>query len=169
MSKRDAIGAHVKIAYDNLLSVKALIEALGYKDRNSCIILFGAAENLVMAALKSEDIPNSQWRGSAQHQIDRMVDFLPDECSLKEKLRCLDPLTAYATTYRYPTVSGKAPKPMSEQDTRKMAITLAGLVKTYCEHFGIELKQDNPKSLHAKPMREPSFEQTREPAAPAPC
>ncbi|MBO9428288.1 hypothetical protein [Sulfitobacter sp. R18_1] len=163
MGKRNEIGAHVKIAFDNLCSVKAL----GFEDRNSCMILFYAAENLLMATFKAEDIPNSQWRGSAQHQLDRMVDLLPDECYLKEKFRILDPLTAYATTYRYPTVSGKAMKPMTAEETKRMATTLAGLVSKYCKHFGVDLKQESPKSLHAKPMREPSFEQAPEPAAPS--
>ena len=162
MAKRDEIGAHVKLAFDNLRSVKAL----GFSDRNSCMILFYAAENLLMASFKAENIHNSQWRGSAQHQLDRMVDLLPDECFVKDQLRSLDPLTAYATTYRYPTVSGKAVKPMNSEDTRKMATTLASLVSKYCKYYGIDLKKQSPRSLHAKPMRADDVDQTPKPSGP---
>lgn len=159
MGKREEIGAHVKIAFDNLCSVKAL----GFEDRNSCMILFYAAENLLMATFKAEGIPNSQWRGSAQHQIDRMVDLLPDECLLKERFRSLDPLTAYATTYRYPTVSGKAPQPMTAQQTGDMARNLAGVLAECRKHFGVNLKHDSPKALHSRPLRAEGQEKSPEP------
>ena len=163
MGKRNEIGAHVKIAFANLRSVKALAEVNGWDDRNICSTLFYAAENLIMATFKTEGIPNSQWRGSAQHQIDRMVDLLPDDCAQKDRMRCLDPLTAYATTYRYPTVSGVAPEPMKPDMSKLMANELAQLLSEFVKHFGVDLKQDKPRSLHAKPFRAPKPEYDPEP------
>jgi len=41
------------------------------------------------------------------HQLDRMVDSIPDENPVKRKLREIQGLEIYATSYRYPTTVGR--------------------------------------------------------------
>jgi hypothetical protein len=44
---------------------------------------------------------------TADHNIEALVDELPVDDPWRMKLRVLEPLSAYATTYRYPSPTGK--------------------------------------------------------------
>ena len=46
-------------------------------------------------------------RVTAEHNIEALVDELPAEDARRAKLRGLEPLSAYATAYRYPSPAGK--------------------------------------------------------------
>jgi len=46
-------------------------------------------------------------RVTADHNIEAQIDELPADDAWRTKLRVLEPLAAYATTYRYPSPTGK--------------------------------------------------------------
>lgn len=106
MAKATKIASHVRIALADLVSAKKL----GFDDRNSAQLLFYAAENLLMATMTSEGIDLGEIRKKiGNHQLDRMIDQLPSDCIVKKKFEDVIELTAYATTFRYPTPSGNIP------------------------------------------------------------
>src|SRR3954469_25288917 len=59
-----------------------------------------AAEKIIRAVLTSEG-----KTAGIKHQLDELVDVIPDENPLKPGLRAIQGLTDYATSYRY-----RAPK-----------------------------------------------------------
>ena len=61
-----------------------------------------AAEKLVKAVRLSRNL-----RATADHNIEILVDELPVDDPWRAKLRVLEPLSTYATTYRYPSPTGK--------------------------------------------------------------
>jgi HEPN domain-containing protein len=61
-----------------------------------------ASEKLVKAVRLSRGL-----RVTADHDLEALVDELPHDDPWRAKLRVLEPLSAYATTYRYPSPMGK--------------------------------------------------------------
>lgn len=61
-----------------------------------------AAEKLVKAVRLGRGL-----RVTADHNIEALVDELPADDPWQTKLRVLEPLAAYATTYRYPSPTGR--------------------------------------------------------------
>lgn len=60
-----------------------------------------AAEKLVKAVRLTHGL-----RVTAEHNLEVLVDELPDE-AWRAKLAVLEPLSSYATAYRYPSPTGK--------------------------------------------------------------
>jgi HEPN domain-containing protein len=83
-----------------------VLEARG--SRNAFYHLEQAAEKVTRAVLTSEG-----QHGGTGHQLHMMIAQIPDENPLKAGLRAVEHLSAYATTYRYPTSVGRviAPPP----------------------------------------------------------
>ena len=61
-----------------------------------------ASEKLVKAVRLSRGL-----RVTADHALEALVDELPHGDPWRAKLRAVEPLSAYATTYRYPSPTGK--------------------------------------------------------------
>jgi hypothetical protein len=60
-----------------------------------------AAEKLIRAVLTSEKV-----HAGVRHQLDEMVSLIPEENPIKPRLRELQQLSTYATSYRYTTPTG---------------------------------------------------------------
>ena len=71
-------------------------------DRFAAFHLQQASEKLVMAVRLSRGL-----RVTADHALEALVDELPHGDPWRAKLRAVEPLSAYATTYRYPSPTGK--------------------------------------------------------------
>ncbi len=150
MSKARVIGSHAKLALDNLLSVKTL----GPSDRNSVMLLFYAAENLLMAVLTSENIDLGVLRRkTGNHQLDRMIDALPDACTVKTDFAGVAELTAYATTFRYPTPGGRIPVSPERGDVEKWYRHLIGILNSCTQHFQVDRKDTEPVAGYDGPFR----------------
>src|SRR5438874_2447288 len=67
-------------------------------NRNAIYLCAQSAEKLIRAILTSEG-----KHAGIKHQLQEMVDQVPDENPLKTLLREIEPLAAFATSYRYPT------------------------------------------------------------------
>jgi HEPN domain-containing protein len=81
-----------------------------------------AAEKLVKAVRLERGL-----RVTADHNIEALVDELPADDPWRTKLRVLEPLSAYATTYRYPSPTGKRKGGPSNDEVVLWIKTIAGL------------------------------------------
>jgi HEPN domain-containing protein len=117
------IASTLKIAAEDLQGARLLRAT---NNRNAFYLLEQAAEKIIRAILSSEDIA-----GNIRHQLADFVDLIPDANPLKTKLRDIEELAIYATTYRYATSKGKVPKspPAEEFDrlAKKVEELLAGV------------------------------------------
>jgi HEPN domain-containing protein len=81
-----------------------------------------AAEKLVKAVRLGRGL-----RVTADHNIEALIDELPADDPWRTKLRVLEPLSAYATTYRYPSPTGKRKGGPSNDEVLVWIRTIAGL------------------------------------------
>jgi hypothetical protein len=65
-------------------------------------VLTGRGEKVIRAVLTAEG-----KHAGIRHLLDEMVDQVPDANPLKPALRAIQNLGSYATTYRYPTATGR--------------------------------------------------------------
>lgn len=80
------------------------------------------AEKLVKAVRLAAGL-----RVTADHNLEVLVDELPHGDPWRTKLRVLEPLSAYATTYRYPSPTGKRKGGPNSDDVRVWMQTIAAL------------------------------------------
>ncbi|HEX3476793.1 MAG TPA: HEPN domain-containing protein [Kofleriaceae bacterium] len=81
-----------------------------------------AGEKLVKAVRLSRGL-----RVTADHDLETLVDELPQDDPWRVKLHALEPLSAYATTYRYPSPTGKRKGGPSADEVLVWVKTIAGL------------------------------------------
>jgi len=81
-----------------------------------------ASEKLVKAVRLSRGL-----RVTADHDLEALVDELPHDDAWRAKLRALEPLSAYATTYRYPSPTGKRKGGPSNDEVLVWIKAIAGL------------------------------------------
>ncbi len=68
-----------------------------------------------------------------------MVNLLPDANALKERFRKIEHLTSYATSYRYPTPTGRVPATPSPDELARLIDETGDLLGDVAERFGIDL------------------------------
>jgi HEPN domain-containing protein len=81
-----------------------------------------ASEKLVKAVRLSRGL-----RVTADHDLEALVADLPPDDPWRAKLRVLEPLSAYATTYRYPSPMGKRKGGPSNDEVVVWIKAIAGL------------------------------------------
>ena len=81
-----------------------------------------ASEKLVKAVRLSRGL-----RVTADHDLEALVDDLPHDDPWRAKLRVLEPLSAYATTYRYPSPMGKRKSGPTNDEVVVWIKAIAGL------------------------------------------
>src|SRR5438045_3266459 len=101
MSAERLIANLLRVAREDLAGAEILAAA---GNRNAIYLCSQAAEKLIRAVLTSEG-----KHGGIKHQLQDMVDMIPNENPLKSALREIEPLAAYTTSYRYPTTVGRIP------------------------------------------------------------
>jgi HEPN domain-containing protein len=134
MSVEQQIAAFLRIAAEDLEGAELLWRS---KNRNAWYLCEQAAEKLIRAVLTAEG-----KRGGLGHRLDELVDQLPDENPFKASLRDIEGLTAYATSFRYPTTSGKIPPVRG--DLTAFLGKVDRLLKVLSEAFGVDLAGDGP-------------------------
>lgn len=153
MAKNLTIGTHLKLAHNKLRASRVLLNA-GIETEVP-LTLFYAAELFVLATLESENIPASLWRREGgNHQLDRMIDHLPEGCSIKNDLDDIAFLKIYATTHRYPQGAGRMPQYPKREELIAWSDNLEKLLKRYILQFQVKVKEENPKALSVAPFRE---------------
>jgi hypothetical protein len=150
MGEARLIGSHLKLAFGQLQSVKKMTSS----DRNAPLLMFYATENLLKAVFTSEGIDESALRQKhGHHQLDRMLDDLPDTCTLKSKFRDVAVLVTYATTYRYPTSTGNIPRPPEENEADGYYKALIEILNICARHFEVDVNLEQPVAGSVVPLR----------------
>jgi HEPN domain-containing protein len=135
----------LRIAREDLDGAKTLA-ALG--NRNSAYLCERAAEKIIRAVLTSEG-----KHAGIKHQLDAMVDLVPDENPLKPALRDMSELAAYATAYRYPTPAGRIPDAPPSAKLAKLLEKVEGTLNETAARFGVDLGQKGAPAKTPSPIR----------------
>ena len=145
MSAELLIANLLRVAKEDLEGARLLATS---RNRNAVYLCEQAAEKVIRAVLTSEG-----KHAGVRHQFDAMGDLVPDENPLKPALRSIEHLAAYATSYRYPTASGRVqPAPASASMAAAIAGVEAALVRA-AGHFGVDLVGAGSPAAHARPIR----------------
>lgn len=124
----------------------------GTGSRNAAYHAQQAAEKLVLVLLTSEGV-HAAIRES--HQLDILLDKLPPEHPLQERLRSISFLTIFATTYRYPKPGGRLPGPPDWPAVDSAIEEVDRMIAQSCRHFGVTLAaSDAQPARTTAPMRE---------------
>lgn len=134
MSAEQQIAALLRIAEEDIEATELLWRS---KNRNAWYLCEQAAEKLIRAVLTSEG-----KHGGIRHHLDEMVDLIPDENPLKEPLRQIEMLSAYATSFRYPTASGRIPR--SHGDLTEILALVTKIHADLVAHFQVDLRSEGP-------------------------
>jgi hypothetical protein len=124
--------------------------------RTSSYCLFMAAELTLLATLASEELPTGSRQ--TQHQLGAMVDLLPDENPAKPTFRQVEGLTAYSTTFRYTTPSGRIPLEMNDAEFISASGKVEMLITACAKWFkvpNLDLKAQEVAG-NIRPMRLPA-------------
>lgn len=154
MSRDRKIGAYVKIACDTLHDVKTL----GPTRRSSANLLFQAIENIVLCVLEieNENIDKSKRYKVRHHNLDAFIDLLPDECVFKTRLKTLEVVASYATTYRYPTDGGRIPQSPTIEELKTWENTANEIIQEIIYHCDIDINNHKPVARIINPIRDDS-------------
>ncbi len=137
MSAEVLISSYLRIAREDLAGARQLAST---GNRNAMYLCSQAAEKIIRAVLTSEG-----KNAGIKHQLDELVDMIPDENPLKPGLRAIQDLTDYATSYRYPSPKGRIKMPPSKQEFERDADAVQVALELAARRFGVDLdKPDGP-------------------------
>lgn len=117
-------------------------------NRNAIYLCEQAAEKIIRAVLTSEKI-----HAGVRHQLDEMVGLVPDENPLKPRLRALQHLATYATSYRYTTPSGRIPTDPPTEDVEATTKIIEAALIEAAERFGVDLDAIDKPAASSSPIR----------------
>jgi HEPN domain-containing protein len=107
-----------------------------------------AAEKIIRAVVTSE-----QKRAGKGHQLDEMVDLIPDDNPLKPSLRAIEALAAFATTYRYPTEVGRIKTHPTADQFAEYATRVESALDATSKAFGVNLDDAKAPAARRGPIR----------------
>jgi len=111
-------------------------------------LLGQAAEQLVRAIATSEDIHIPR---ADSHQLDKIVRQIPKENPFTDAMNSVIWLEAYATTFRYPTSTGRIPAAPDPVKLKRAAEQIKAILEDLCLAFGFDF-DDTPASGVRKPQ-----------------
>jgi HEPN domain-containing protein len=117
-------------------------------NRNAAYLCEQAAEKIIRAVLTSE----GQHAG-IRHQLDEMVNVIPDENPLKPALREIEQLAAYATAYRYPTPVGRIPDGPPGSELAALIKKVDAVLGEAAARFGVDLAKKGAPAAKPEPIR----------------
>ena len=82
-----------------------------------------------------------------------MVDLIPDENPIKPLLRAIEPLAAYATTYRYPTSAGRIPATPSPERLKDWIDKVGKALDQAASRFAVALDAEDTPAERPGPLR----------------
>jgi HEPN domain-containing protein len=145
VSAERVIANLLRIAREDLEGARVL-NARG--NRNAIYLCEQAAEKIMRAVLTSEKI-----HAGIRHQLEEMVGLVPDENPIKLRLRALQHLGTYATSYRYTTPTGRIPAdpPADQVETTIKAIETT--LNETAARFGVDLAAVDKPAATSSPIR----------------
>src|SRR5215470_16278031 len=145
MSDERLIANQLRLSWIDLQDARTLIGS-----RNAVYHAAQCAEHIILAFAQVEGI---HFDRSYHHQLDRMVASLPNENSFKQRLKAVTWLEAYATTYRYPTPTGRIREPPPPEKLSDVLKILERLLQDVSSYFGVDLAEDDSPAGHHRPPR----------------
>ena len=117
-------------------------------NRNAIYLCEQAAEKVIRAVLTSEG-----RHAGILHQLNKMVDQVPDANPIKAALRAVEHLGAYATSYRYPTSVGRIQPPPSPSEIDENLGKVETALNTVVAGFKVDLSKPNAPAGSVTPLR----------------
>ena len=145
MSADVVIANYLRIASQDLEGAKILAQA---SNRNAVYLCEQAAEKIIRAVLTSEG-----HHAGVKHNLDDMVDAVPDANPIKPLLRAIEHLAAFATAYRYPSPVGRIKAPPSAADVTKYLADVEAALTETVKRFGVNLSKPNDPASNPDPIR----------------
>ncbi len=145
MNAEKVIAGYLRVASEDLQGAVALARI---SNRNAIYLCSQAAEKVIRAVLTSEG-----KHAGIGHQLDRMVDAIPDENPIKPLLRATQGLEAFATSFRYPTEVGRIKDPPREIEFRRFADGVEAALDEALNRFEVDVSAGNQPAGNANPIR----------------
>ncbi len=145
MSAEALIASYLRIASEDLAGARQLAST---GNRNAMYLCSQAAEKVIRAVLTSEG-----KNAGIKHQLDELVDMVPDENPLKPGLRAIQDLTDYATSYRYPSPKGRIKAPPNAAGFAREADAVQAALADAARRFGVDLTIQDTPAVRATPVR----------------
>ncbi len=145
MNAEKVIAGYLRVASEDLQGAIALAKI---PNRNAIYLCSQAAEKVIRAVLTSEG-----KHAGIGHQLDRMVDTIPDENPIKALLRATQGLGAYATSFRYPTIVGRIKDPPAEAEFQRFVEGVEAALNEALDRFDVDVSAANQPAGNADPIR----------------
>jgi HEPN domain-containing protein len=145
VSAERVIANLLRIAREDLEGAR-LLNTRG--NRNAIYLCEQAAEKIMRAVLTSEQI-----HAGVRHQLDEMVGLVPEENPLKLRLRALQHLSTYATSYRYTTPTGRIPDDPPIEEIEATAKNIEAALNEAARRFGVDLAAVDTPAANKSPIR----------------
>jgi HEPN domain-containing protein len=145
MSAELLIANLLRVAKEDLDGARLLASS---RNRNAIYLCEQAAEKIIRAVLTSEG-----KHAGIKHQPQEMVDQIPDINPLKPALRAIEYLTAYATSYRYPTAHGRVVGTPAAQAVDDAAGRVQVALEQAVQRFGVDLGRRDLPATQKGPVR----------------
>ena len=133
MNAEEVIAGFLRIAAEDLQGARALAKI---SNRNAIYLCSQAAEKVIRAVLTSEGI-----HAGIGHQLDRMVETIPDENPVKQMLREIQGLGIYATSFRYPTTAGRVKPAPAGTEFERLADKVETALQEVKKRFGVDREE----------------------------
>ena len=131
MNTEKVIAGFLRVAAEDLVGARALAKI---SNRNAIYLCSQAAEKVIRAVLTSEGV-----HAGIGHQLDRMVESVPDENPIKEMLRDTQELGIYATSYRYPTTVGRVKPAPGYEEFERLANSVEAALQEVAKRFNVDI------------------------------
>ena len=128
------------------LDAALLLNAAG--NRNASYHNAQAAEKVIRSVLTSEG-----KHAGIGHKLNEMVDLVPDANPIKPLLRSIEHLAAFATTFRYPTSSGRIKPPPTADEIKDDISKVDAALQDAAKRFGVDLASANAPASRPGPAR----------------
>lgn len=145
MSVEALLSGFLRIAREDLDAAHVLANT---NNRNAVYHCEQAAEKIIRAVLTSEGV-----NAGVGHQLQGMVDRVPDENPMKPALRGIEYLSAYATTFRYPTTAGKVPATPAQHDVVNALMKVEAVLLDVSKRFEVDLTRPGTPAKRVGPIR----------------
>ena len=146
MSSEEVIAGYLRIAKQDLEGAVAL-DQVG--NRNSIYLCSQAAEKVIRAVLTSESI-----HAGISHQLDLMIDQVPDENPIKPLLREVQSLSVFATAFRYPTSTrGRIRSHPVGEEFASYVSKVERALNEALARFDVDLEDEGKAAGNADPIR----------------
>jgi HEPN domain-containing protein len=147
MSDQWTIASALRLASGCIRDARLLA---GSGSRNAAYLSEQALEQVVRALATSEAIHIERHDA---HQLDKVIRRFPEDNTEKSALKSFAWLEAYATTFRYPSPSGRIPPAPDKLRLEEAVDGISKLILRVAGHFDVDLMDEAKPAKTIAPMR----------------